>query len=86
MTVDDMRQLEKSSIAYLLSSVYSDSDSATAIMWGGFRVEDISAPQIVFCVTGASTFSVQNVTRYFTTIPSVVYFINFTTIQLDTGT
>ena len=78
MTSDDVRQLDKSTIAYLSPPVYSD--KVTAITWGGFRIQDISSPLIAFCVTDANALLVANVTSNF-----ITYFVNFTTIQLDTG-
>ena len=79
MTFSDIRQLNKSTTAFLSSEYPVDIDRQTAVTWGGFRIDDVSKPLIVFSVFGANAIFFGNF------LYTTSYYINFTMFALDTA-
>ena len=85
MTFSDIRQLNKSTIAFLSSEYPQFTDSQIPVTWGGFRIDDVSKPLIVFYISGARpSFSYvrNNFSGY---VIQIHYRINFTSFALDTA-
>ena len=83
MTFSDIRQLNKSTIAFLSSEYPLFTEPQIPVMWGGFRIDDVSKPLIVFYVSGATPIFLMNVTNVWGRVVSAYYNINFTSIELD---